>query len=101
MNDKVIFGAVVGVGLVVAGVLWLKSSAVAHEGRKAPASGLGDIDGDGWVTNADLDLAEQCVANPTSFTAEELRRADVNKDGNLNALDITLIELYMLGKADF
>ncbi len=59
---------------------------------------IGDLDDDGVLTTNDLNILEKYVGGyPISqisplTKAEFLRRADVNGDGKINALDITALE---------
>ena len=69
-------------------------------GRQAPADGRGDIDMDGLVTENDLALLMDFITTVRTPTDEEFRRADVNCDGTLNTLDVTLLERY-IGGIDF
>ncbi len=53
----------------------------------------GDVDGDGVLTNADMDLLKE-LTKPKSrpATAEELMAGDLNGDGKLDAKDLVLMK---------
>lgn len=70
-------------------LVWIDiASAVAV----APGTGLGDINQDGYVDDADMGLLDRIILTTFVPTAEQFRRADVNQDGVVNALDITAME---------
>jgi hypothetical protein len=64
------------------------------QGQPAPASGLGDLDGDGRVTKRDaeiaVDMAQGKVARDPS--------ADVNGDGEIDSVDALKIAQYAEGR---
>lgn len=95
---------ILGVGAVIAGliaaVVLLARKKPPPSGRVPPCDGIGDPDMDGYVTDADIALLEQFIMGTITPTAEEFRRADVNGDGLLNALDMTLMERYIAGLDD-
>lgn len=68
--------------------------------RIAPVDGIGDINLDGYVDDADILLLKQFIVGILTPTDEQYRRADTNGDGTLNALDITTMELYMYSVID-
>lgn len=72
---------------------------VAVEGRIAPTSGLGDVNQDGWCTEADDSLIRQIILGTYIPTVEEARRADVNEDGVVNIFDLTALRNYILAGA--
>lgn len=53
--------------------------------------GSGDINQDGYTTQADLDLAVEFVLRAKSPTIKQLQAADVNGDGKLTSTDLTII----------
>ncbi len=104
MAKKVKPGHVLG-GLLVAGGIFAIIHALT---RKAKAAGLvGDLDNDGAITWADYNILVSYIVNQgtpageviiaqSGLTREEfLRRADVNGDGEINALDITALEILL------
>jgi hypothetical protein len=62
-------------------------------GRPAPDSGLGDIDGDGRVTERDAELATDMYLGKIA----EDPAADVDGDGTVNSTDALKIEQYAKG----
>ena len=52
---------------------------------------LGDVDGDGSVTKADLTLVKADLGQPTDATNF---RGDVNVDGMINQLDAKAVKRY-------
>ena len=124
MAKKEEIGIAVGV-LVIAGlILWmvtrqpveavdpreLAREMVKKARRPHPYGLKGDLDNDGVVTSHDLELLQEVVAWRMPLTVIGQRygyspvwarwRADVNDDGEVNALDITALELVM-GKGEF
>jgi len=52
---------------------------------------LGDLDGDGVVTNADADLALEIAVGNLIPTPEQEAAGDINGDGRINSADAALI----------
>lgn len=65
--------------------------------KQPPCGNYGDIDGDGFVTSADADLAVKYYTGLVSLTPEQLARADVNGDGRVTPADAMLISQYVNG----
>jgi len=57
--------------------------------RPSPCGDMGDVDGDGLVTNADAYLIGQYVIGSKPLTHDQLRRADVYGLGFVDATSIT------------
>ena len=89
---KAILGlmAAAGIGLGI----WY-ATRTPHEGRIAPADGRGDVDMDGWVTQADVNLIQQIILGTFTPTAEQFRRADIKVDGLVNAIDLVATKRYI------
>ena len=49
---------------------------------------LGDVNGDGVVDSADLDIVNSQIGQPTS---EENFRSDINNDGVISAADVRIV----------
>ncbi len=62
----------------------------------APCGIIGDLDNDGYITQADVDLA--LVWLSYNLTADQLKRIDVNGNGEADAGDLVLIQRYALGE---
>ena len=61
------------------------------------ASALGDVDGDGVITNLDALLLLYTINDKYNMTAEEFARADLNGDGELWAAEALRILQYVSG----
>ncbi len=65
--------------------------------KTPPCDSYGDVDSDGYVTSDDNNLIRKYMTGQASLTQEQLHRADVNADGEVNVLDIQTISLYVNG----
>lgn len=65
--------------------------------RPAPASGLGDVNGDGVIDENDVELVNLHVQGVQSLTGRSLRVADVDGDGQVTANDANLISDFING----
>jgi hypothetical protein len=61
------------------------------------ASALGDVDGDGTITNRDALILLYAINDKYNLTAEEFARADLNGDGELWAAEALRILQYVSG----
>lgn len=61
------------------------------------ADALGDVDGDGVITNLDALLLLYTINDKYNMTAEEFARADLNGDGELMAAEALRILQYVSG----
>ena len=61
------------------------------------ADSLGDVDGDGVITNLDALLLLYTINDKYNMTAEEFARADLNGDGELMAAEALRILQYVSG----
>ena len=59
---------------------------------------LGDVDGDGTVTNRDALILLQAISHKYNMTSEEFQRADLNGDNVLSAVEALRILHYVTGK---
>ena len=59
---------------------------------------LGDVDGDGKITNKDALMIIQAVNDLLNLTEEQFTRADINKDGELSSAEALVILKYVSGK---
>ncbi|MBQ8724319.1 MAG: RICIN domain-containing protein, partial [Oscillospiraceae bacterium] len=59
---------------------------------------LGDIDGSNRINVLDLSLVKKLVNSSAGFTPEQIKAADVNGDGTVNASDAKLMQEYISGK---
>ena len=58
---------------------------------------LGDVNGDGNVTQADLTLVQNYIQGTQALTDKQQKAADVNKDGDIDTGDTFLISRYING----
>lgn len=59
---------------------------------------LGDVDGDGVITNRDALMLLQAANDKLNLTEEQFMRADIDKDGDLSASEAMRILQYVSGK---
>ena len=57
---------------------------------------MGDVTGDGYVSQADIDSLQKYIAGIIGGDIFK-NKGDVNGDGTVNSLDITLLERYIAG----
>jgi hypothetical protein len=103
MNGKVILAGLGALAIITAVVVIIKRKASAeavHVGREAPASGLADINGDGWVTEDDLQTIKDAYLMRITLTDDEFDRADVNQDGRIDIGDYLMAKRYLVGDID-
>ena len=62
------------------------------------ANSLGDVDGDGVITNRDALMLLQAANDLLNLTEEQFMRADINEDGELSAAEALRILQYVSGK---
>jgi beta-N-acetylglucosaminidase len=58
---------------------------------------LGDLNGDGKISNSDLILIRYHLVGLRKLNAEEIKRADINKDGRITNADLILIRYHLVG----
>jgi hypothetical protein len=63
----------------------------------ASAVKLGDVNGDGNVSSADVMLIKRYLAGRSTLGDDALTAANVNGDGRINSIDIMLIKRYIAG----
>ena len=68
--------------------------------RLPPCGEYGDVDGDGYVTDADAQMVLEYVVDSIDLTPEQLERADVNNDSVVDSSDAALILQYVEGRID-
>lgn len=59
---------------------------------------LGDVDGDGVITNRDALMLLQAANDKLNITEEQFKRADIDKNGELSASEAMRILQYVSGK---
>lgn len=62
---------------------------------------LGDVNGDKEITKEDSILISNYISKLETFDERQLAAADINKDGNINAMDATTIEQIIEGVIDY
>ena len=68
--------------------------------RVAPSSGLGDVDGDGFVTQDDITLVEKFILGTVTPTVEQTRRANLRGNGSLDMGIVVIMQNYINGTID-
>lgn len=58
---------------------------------------LGDVNGDGKINQEDLTLVQQFVQNNATLTLQQVKAADVNKDGYVDTGDTFKLSQYISG----
>lgn len=58
---------------------------------------LGDVNGDGKITTADVGLANSHAKGVKTLTEDQFVRADVNRDGKITTLDVGMINSHAKG----
>lgn len=61
---------------------------------------LGDVNGDGQITEDDLKLMQKYLQENISFTNKQLKAADVNRDDEVNTGDTFKMQQYLNGVID-
>lgn len=61
---------------------------------------LGDVNGDGAITQEDAELVQSYIMEEISLTDKQFKAADVNRDGKIKATDKMLIQNYANGIID-
>ena len=58
---------------------------------------IGDVNGDGEVTNVDNVLVQRHILELEKLTKSQTKRADTNKDGVIDIVDLANIQKIILG----
>ena len=66
-------------------------------GKVPPCGKYGDVDSDGLITSADVEIIRLHILNTRLMNEEQRARADVSGDGLISTLDITTINGYLVG----
>lgn len=61
---------------------------------------VGDINGDGYIGNADVSMLSQWLVQTKDLTYEQQLAGDVNGDGFVDNKDAAVIQRYLVGKAE-
>ena len=89
------------IALIIGGVLAYYLLKKAPPVRRTPPCGsYGDLDGNGRITENDVQLLGRYLIGEISLSEEQLRRADVKGDGIVNVGDLLLIGQYLAGTID-
>jgi hypothetical protein len=88
-----------GIALKATGVSITGYAAEIPEGAywSVTDSSVGDVDGDGTITNRDALILLYAINDKYNMTAEEFARADLNGDGELWAAEALRILQYVSG----
>ncbi len=79
---------------VTGGILSIKNAVDAIYAENRGAYTKGDVNGDGYVTNADYELCREICFGTVSATANQTNAADINDDGSITAVDYMRIKRY-------
>ncbi len=60
---------------------------------------FGDVNGDGYITIADLLRVQKIILNDVTLSAPYLRAADVSRGGTVDILDLLKVQKHILGVA--
>ena len=64
-------------------------------GKPADGLGVGDINGDGYVTIADATMIQLYVSSQIELTDEQIAQCDFDFDGQITIMDTTCIQKYL------
>jgi hypothetical protein len=78
-------------------VLYFQRTDTDPEDPEVGAPGSGDIDGDGFVTMADVVVLMRAIAGQETLTPAQLAAADLDQDGYLTMADMILMLRKVLG----
>ena len=62
---------------------------------------LGDINGDGAINSEDFNLLNNYMQGNVSLTLQQLKAADINKDGKIDAMDSYKLQQYIANGTPF
>ena len=62
-----------------------------------PVDGLGDVNGNGFVTVDDVNLVQGYILGQNTLNDIQLKAADVNKNNAVTTFDVSTIRRYLLG----
>ena len=64
-------------------------------GKPSDGLGVGDINGDGYVTIADATMIQLYVSSQIELTDEQIAQCDFDFDGQITIMDTTCIQKYL------
>lgn len=62
---------------------------------------LGDVNGDGVINGEDFNLLNSYMQGNSSLTLQQLKAADINKDGKIDAMDSYKLQQYIANGTPF
>ena len=62
---------------------------------------LGDVNGDGAINSEDFNLLNNYMQGNVSLTLQQLKAADINKDGKIDAMDSYKLQQYIANGTPF
>jgi hypothetical protein len=78
---------------------YVKPVPYTAERRRPPCGNYGDVDGDGYITEKDIQMVVDYSVGKIALTPEQLKRADVRGDG-VTYKTPQLIKRYLTGAID-
>lgn len=99
MNKKNIIIALSSVGVVAAGALLLPLAKKPSENNAMPTviAIVGDVNLDGKFDVSDSNLMSQYLMGLEDFSLQQASNADIDNNGDINAIDLTLLKRHYLG----
>ena len=64
-------------------------------GKPADGLGVGDVNGDGYVTIVDATMIQLYVSSQIELTDEQIAQCDFDFDGHITIMDTTCIQKYL------
>ena len=63
--------------------------------KPADGLGVGDVNGDGYITIIDATMIQQYVSSQIELTDEQIAQCDFDFDGQITVMDTTCIQKYL------
>ena len=86
---------------VSGGILNISAATTSLRTDYRGAYSLGDIDGDGYITETDYILLKRAVLGTFLLNSQQSLAADVNNDQTVDTIDYMLVKRFILGTLYF